>query len=62
MPDFRAELLGWAEGDVLWTEWRWRGTRPDGTRFDQQGVIIYGLREDRIATGRLYMGPLPGVG
>ena len=56
MPDFHAELLGWAErGDVVWAEWRWRGTRRDGVTLDMRGVTVFGVRDGRIAWGRLYM-------
>jgi ketosteroid isomerase-like protein len=60
MPDFRADLLALAvDGDIAWTEWHWYGTRPDGSRRDERGVVIYGLRDGLIATGRLYMSSGP---
>ena len=60
MPDFRADLLALAiDGDTAWTEWHWHGTRSDGSRRDERGVIVYGIRDGRIATGRLYMSPGP---
>jgi hypothetical protein len=56
VPDFRAELLRSArEGDTGWAEWHWHGTRTDGTRLDMRGVTIFGIRDDRIAWGRLYL-------
>ena len=56
VPDFRAELLRSAqEDDTGWAEWHWHGTRTDGTRLDMRGVTIFGIRDDRIAWGRLYM-------
>src|SRR3954453_21238250 len=40
VPDFRAELVATAvDADTLWSEWRWRGTRKDGSRLDMAGVI-----------------------
>ncbi|MBA2535560.1 MAG: nuclear transport factor 2 family protein [Rubrobacter sp.] len=53
-PDFEAELLDYAsvEGTV-WSEWRWSAT---GLRM--AGVIIMGVREERIVWARLYMGPV----
>jgi ketosteroid isomerase-like protein len=40
ITDFRAELLRSAvEGDTAWGEWRWFGTRPDGSPFDLRGTI-----------------------
>jgi uncharacterized protein (TIGR02246 family) len=60
MPDFRADLLTLAvDGDTAWTEWHWHGTRPDGSRRDERGVVVYGIREGVIASGRLYMSPGP---
>jgi ketosteroid isomerase-like protein len=60
MPDFRADLLALAvDGDTAWTEWHWHGARPDGSRRDERGVVIYGLRDGLIARGRLYMSPGP---
>jgi hypothetical protein len=56
MPNFHAELLGWAEReDGVWAEWRWRGTRRDGVTLDMRGVTVFGVRDGRIAWGRLYM-------
>jgi hypothetical protein len=56
VPDFHAELLLSAqEGDTRWAEWHWHGTRADGTLLDMRGVTIFGVRQDRIAWGRLYL-------
>ena len=56
VPDFQAELVRTAEGnDALWSEWRWEGTRADGSPLDVRGVTIVGIREDRIAWGRFYL-------
>ncbi len=57
MPDFRAEVLRSAvDGDVVFVEVHWTGTKVDGTRLEERGVIITGIRDDRIAWGRLYVG------
>ena len=54
--DFRAEIVrSAATGDTVFVEVHWTGTRPDGTRLDERGVIIAGIREDRIAWARLYV-------
>ena len=54
--DFRSELIRAASmGDTVWAEWRWYGTRADGTRLDLRGVTIFGVRDGRITWGRLYM-------
>jgi ketosteroid isomerase-like protein len=36
-------------------EWRFVGTRRDGTTMDMRGVIINGVRDGRIAWARLYL-------
>ena len=56
VPDFQAELLRSAQAaDTGWAEWHWHGTRVDGTRLDMRGVTIFGIRDDRILWGRLYL-------
>jgi hypothetical protein len=60
IPDFRGDLLAVAiVGDDAWTEWRWHGTRLDGSAFDEQGVIIYTVRSGLIVAARLYLEPRP---
>ena len=55
IPDFRAEIVRSAvEGDTLFVEIHWTGTKADGTPFDERGVLIMGIENDRIAWGRLY--------
>jgi ketosteroid isomerase-like protein len=56
MPDFRAELLALAiDGETAWSEWRWTGTRSDGTALDVRGVTLFGIEDGQIVSGRLYM-------
>ena len=56
LPDFRAEVVRSAiTGDTAWVEWRWTGTRADGTRLDARGACIFGVRAGRLTWGRLYM-------
>lgn len=58
-PDFRADLLRMSvDGETVWTEWYMYGTRTDGTEFDQRGVIVMGIPEDRIEWGRIYLEPV----
>jgi len=53
-PDFEAELLGQAAVDgTVWSEWRWTATG-----LNMAGVTLFGVREDRISWGRLYMEPV----
>jgi ketosteroid isomerase-like protein len=55
IPDFHAEILRSAvDGDTVFVEIRWTGTKADGMPFEERGVLIMGVREDRIAWGRLY--------
>jgi ketosteroid isomerase-like protein len=59
VPDFRAELLrSTVDGETVWTEWRWRGTQTAGEALDIAGVIVFGVRADRIAWARLYVEPV----
>lgn len=56
IPDFRAESLATAvEGETVWTEWHWTDTRADRSPLDIRGVTLFGIRDGRIASGRLYM-------
>jgi ketosteroid isomerase-like protein len=56
VPDFRAEVVrSAATGEEAWVEWRWTGTRADGSRLDAGGVCVFGVRGGRVAWGRLYM-------
>jgi ketosteroid isomerase-like protein len=55
IPDLRAEIVRVADDDdTVFIEIHWTGTKADGTHFEERGVIIMGIREDRIAWGRLY--------
>ncbi len=57
MPDFRADVIRTAvDGDVMFVEVHWTGTKADGAPLEERGVLILGTRDDRIAWGRLYVG------
>lgn len=57
--DFAADLVSHCQDEHReWSEWRWTGTRQDGSILDMVGVIIVGVREGRIAWGRLYIEPV----
>jgi ketosteroid isomerase-like protein len=61
VPDFSARLLGHCQdSDQEWSEWRWSGTRTDAGELDMAGVLVLGVREGRIAWGRLYIEPVSG--
>ena len=50
-PDFEAQLLRHtADGEVVWSEWHWTATG-----LNMAGVIIFGVEEDQIVWGRLYV-------
>jgi limonene-1,2-epoxide hydrolase len=56
IPDFHAELLATAtKGDTVWCEWHWTGTRANEAPLDMRGVTLFGIEDDRIVSGRLYM-------
>ena len=63
VPDLRGELLATAvSDDVEWGEWHWHGTRTDGDPFRLRGVTLFGVRDDEIVWGRLYMEPVEEAG
>ena len=56
MPDFTADLLKYAiSHDTIWAEWEWKGTRQDTSKLHMIGTTIFGVEEDKIKWGRLYM-------
>jgi hypothetical protein len=58
VPDFRSELVGTcADGETVWSEWRWQGTG-----LDMAGVIVMGIRDEQIAWARLYVEPVEQAG
>jgi ketosteroid isomerase-like protein len=63
IPDLSVELLGSAvEGEAVWAEMRWTGTKADRAPLDERGVTIFGIRDGRIAWGRLYMEEVEAAG
>jgi limonene-1,2-epoxide hydrolase len=59
VPDVTARVVASvAEGQTVWTEWEMSGTRRDGASHAMAGVIIFGVREDRIAWARFYLEPV----
>jgi len=56
IPDFRATLpRSVQDGDSIWSEWAWLGTRTDGLPFEVRGVTVFQIEDDLIVAGRLYM-------
>jgi hypothetical protein len=59
VPDFRAELLATCrDGNMEWSEVSWSGHHADGAVFAMRGVIIATIRDDHIASARLYVEPV----
>lgn len=56
VPDIQTTLIRWtADGDTVWSEWEWSGTRLDGSPFLQRGVTVQGVPQGRIKWARLYI-------
>jgi limonene-1,2-epoxide hydrolase len=63
IKDFHGDVVRLtADGSEVWTEWRWTGTRPDGLQLEMWGTTIFGVEDDRISWGRLYMEPVEEEG
>ena len=59
VPDIHARILRTdIAGDTAWTEWEMAGTRVDGLAFLMGGVVIFGIRDDVIASARFYLEPV----
>jgi ketosteroid isomerase-like protein len=55
IPNLRAEIVRSAvDGDTVFIEIHWIGTKAGGLPFDECGVLVMGVRDDRIAWARLY--------
>ena len=56
VADFQADLIrSVVDGESVWAEWNWHGTRADATPLVMRGVTVFGVSEGRIRWGRLYM-------
>jgi hypothetical protein len=63
VPDIHATLVrAVADGETVWTEWDWKGTRVDGEAFHHRGVTIQIIPQDRITRTWLYMEPVQDAG
>lgn len=59
VADLRAEVpRRTIDGDSAWTEWEMAGRRRDGAAFLMRGVVIFAVREGRIASARFYLEPV----
>jgi ketosteroid isomerase-like protein len=63
MPDLRLEVLSVAtDADTIWSEVDWSGTRRDSSREHMRGVQIFGMHDEQIAWGRIYLESVEGDG
>jgi ketosteroid isomerase-like protein len=59
VPDLHSELIREVvDGNVVWSEWEWSGTRRDGAPHLMRGTTILGIEGDSIAWARFYMEPV----
>jgi hypothetical protein len=59
VPDVSAHVLRTAvDGDVVWSEWEMRGTRPDGQPHLMRGVIVFGVVGAEATWARFYLEPV----
>jgi ketosteroid isomerase-like protein len=60
VPDIETRVVASAvtDGGQVWTEWEMSGTRRDGAPHAMAGVIIFGVKEDRIVSARFYLEPV----
>lgn len=56
IPDIQVEVLGEVEeGDTVWAELLYHGTRTDGKKHAVRGVTLMGIQADQIIWARLYI-------
>jgi ketosteroid isomerase-like protein len=61
--DLKATLVRSAvQGDVVWAEWSWQGTRPDGSPADMAGVTVNGVADGQITWTHFFMEPVERQG
>jgi ketosteroid isomerase-like protein len=59
VPDLRVQVPAAVEdGDKIWAEWRAYGTARSGAMLELRGVIIFGVRDDKVAWSRMYLEPV----
>ena len=63
VPDINWDVLRTATDETTaWMEARLTGTRPDGTKLDEIGVVILGISGGHIGWGRLYLSEVEAKG
>lgn len=59
IPDLTCEVLRFTvDGDMVWSEWEHRGTRPDGSLHLMRGVVIFGVADGLASWARFYLEPV----
>lgn len=59
VPDVRTTVVSAVvDGDRVWGEWEFAGTRTDGAPFLMRGVVILAIDRDRVTGGRFYLEPV----
>ena len=63
IPDLTTTVLRWvADGDRVWSEWEFTGTRTDGAPHLMRGVIILLARGDQASEATFYLEPVEAAG
>jgi ketosteroid isomerase-like protein len=63
VPDMQVEVpAAVQDGDTIWSEWRIFGTARSGSLIEIRGVMIFGVREERVAWARTYLEPVEQAG
>jgi ketosteroid isomerase-like protein len=63
VPDMRVEVpAAVQDGDTIWSEWRMYGTARSGSLLEIRGVMIFGVRDGRVAWARTYLEPVEQAG
>lgn len=59
VPDLRVEIpQAIQDRDTIWSEWRAYGHSRSGALLELRGVIIFGVRGQRVAWSRMYFEPV----
>lgn len=59
VPDLTAEVIGRAvTGTSVWTEWRMRGTRRDGSEHRMAGIIVFEVDAGVAKRARFFLEPV----
>ena len=63
VPDLKVRLVDTAvNGDTVWAEWRFWGTKRSGEMLDLRGVTVSKVVDGRIVSSRRYLAPIdPGA-